>query len=230
MRPFALYSADACAQQPNLTFDTKKDSSFYLQALEVKNMGDNLTDAEKATAQYWLDNPGDTGTAAGHWVLIGGQAIDVLQLKLERASMLYALMGISLGDSYISALSLNYQINLLRPVTYIQKYIDPKWESFIPAPALPEYPSARAAVAEAAGEVLTRMFGTVGFTDNSGQARNLDARSYTSFEAAAMEASMSRLYGGVDYRTGIENGMRQGRCIGDNVIDYISLRSVPQGE
>ena len=92
-------------------------------------MGDSLTDAEKATVQYWLDNPGDTGTTAGHWVLIGGQAIDVLQLKLERASMLYALMGISLGNSYISALSLNYQINLLRPVTYIQKYIDPKWRS-----------------------------------------------------------------------------------------------------
>ncbi|MBA3872277.1 MAG: hypothetical protein H0X30_24300 [Anaerolineae bacterium] len=230
IRPFALYSADACAQQPNLTFDAKKESSFYLQALEIKNMGDNLTDAEKATAQYWEDNPGETGTNAGHWVMIGSQVIDVLQLKLERASMLYALMGISLGDSYISALSLNYQINLLRPVTYIQKYIDPKWQSLVAAPAFPEYPSVHAVVAEAAAEVLTRMFGTVGFTDSSGQANKLDVRSYTSFEAAATESSTSRLYGGVDFRTGIENGMRQGRCIGDNVIDYISLRSLPQGE
>jgi hypothetical protein len=74
------------------------------------------------------------------------------------------------------------------------------------------------------------MFGTVAFTDRSGQKHNLGQRSFTSFEAAAAEAAISRLYGGIHYRAAIENGMRQGRCIGDNVIDYISLRSQPQGE
>ncbi len=230
IRPFALYSADACAVQPNLTFDTKKDSSFYMQALEVKTVGDNLTNEQKDIARFWVDTPGQTGTPAGHWVLIENQLTEVLDLKLERASMMYALVGISLGDSFISAWSLKYQINLIRPVSYIQKYIDPNWQSFIASPGFPEYPSGHSVVSEAAAEVLTRMFGTVAFTDRSGQKHNLGVRSFTSFEAAATEAAISRMYGGIHYRAAIENGMKQGRCIGDNVVDYISLRSQPQGE
>lgn len=230
IRPFALYSADACAVQPNLTFDTKKDSSFYMQALEVKTVGDNLTNEQKDIARFWVDTPGQTGTPAGHWVLIENQLTDVLDLKLERASMMYALVGIALGDSFISAWSLKYQINLIRPVSYIQKYIDPNWQSFIASPGFPEYPSGHSVVSEAAAEVLTRMFGTIAFTDRSGQKHNLGVRSFTSFEAAASEAAISRLYGGIHYRAAIENGMKQGRCIGDNVVDYISLRSQPQGE
>lgn len=230
IRPFALYSADACAVQPNLTFDTKEGSSFYLQALEVKTVGDNLTNEQKDIARFWVDTPGQTGTPAGHWVLIENQITDILDLKLERSAMMYGLVGISLGDSFISAWSLKYQINLIRPVSYIQKYIDPKWQSFIASPGFPEYPSGHSVVSEAAAEVLTRMFGTVAFTDRSGQKHNLGVRSFTSFEAAAMEAAISRLYGGIHYRQAIENGMRQGRCIGDNVVDYISLRSQPQGE
>jgi hypothetical protein len=230
IRPFALYSADACAVQPNLTFDSKKDSAFYMQALEVKTIGDNLTKEQKDIARFWVDTPGQTGTPAGHWVLIENQLADILDLKLERASMMYALVGIGLGDSFISAWSLKYQINLIRPVSYIQKYIDPNWQSFIASPGFPEYPSGHSVVSEAAAEVLTGMFGTIAFTDRSGQKHNLGERSFTSFEAAATEAAISRLYGGIHYRAAIENGMRQGRCIGRNVLDYISLRSQPQGE
>lgn len=230
IRPFALYSADACAVQPNLPFDTKEGSSFYLQALEVKTVGDNLTNEQKDIARFWVDTPGQTGTPAGHWVLIENQLTTLLDLKLERSAMMYGLVGISMGDAFISTWSLKYQVNLIRPVSYIQEYVDPKWQSFIASPGFPEYPSGHSVVSEAAAEVLTRMFGTVAFTDRSGQKHKLGERSFTSFEAAAMEAAISRLYGGIHYRQAIENGMRQGRCIGDNVVDYISLRSQPQGE
>ncbi len=230
IRPFALYSADACAVQPNLPFSEEKGSPFYLQALEVKTTGDNLTNEQKDIARFWVDTPGQTGTPAGHWVLIENQLTDVLDLKLERASMMYALVGLAVGDAFISAWSLKYQVNLVRPVTYIQRYIDPRWQSMIASPGFPEYPSGHSVVSEAAAEVLTGMFGTVAFTDRSGQKHNLGIRSFTSFEAAANEAAISRLYGGIHYRAAIENGLRQGRCIGRNVLDYISLRSQPQGE
>ncbi|MCA0458897.1 MAG: vanadium-dependent haloperoxidase [Chloroflexi bacterium] len=230
IRPFALYSADACAVQPNLTFEETDGSSFYLQALEVKETGDNLTNEQKDIARFWVDTPGETGTPAGHWILIENQVIDILDLKLERASMMYGLVGLALGDSFISAWSLKYQVNLLRPVTYIQNYIDKNWKPFIASPGFPEYPSGHSVVSEAAAEVLTGMFGTVAFTDRSGRKHNLGERSFTSFEAAATEAAISRLYGGIHYRAAIENGMRQGRCIGRNVLDYITLRSQPQGE
>lgn len=230
IRPFALYYADACAVHPNVNFSEEKGSTFYLQALEVKTTGDNLTNEQTDIARYWVDTPGETGTPAGHWMLIANQMVDVLELKLEKTAMMYALVGIAVGDSFISAWSLKYQTNLLRPETYIQEYIDPQWQPLIASPGFPEYPSGHSVVSGAAAEVLTGMFGAVAFTDRSGQKHGLGERSFTSFEAAATEAAISRMYGGIHYRSAIENGVRQGRCIGRNVLDYVSLRPQPQGE
>jgi hypothetical protein len=230
IRPFALYYADACAQKHNMPFSPDSDSAFYAQALEVKTTGDSLTNEQKDIARFWVDTPGQTGTPAGHWVLIESQIIDVLGLKLDRSAMMYALVGVSLGDSFISAWSLKYEINLLRPVTYINQYIDPNWQPFIASPGFPEYPSGHSVVSGAAAEVLTGMFGTVAFTDSSGRRRNLPERSFTSFQAAASQAAISRLYGGIHYREAIENGLRQGQCIGQQVLNYVVLRSIPQGE
>jgi hypothetical protein len=230
IRPFALYSADACAVKHNMPFSTDKNSAFYAQALEVKTTGDKLTPEQKDIARFWIDTPGQTGAPAGHWVMIENQVIDRVGLKLDRASMMYGLVGVALGDAFIGTWSLKYQINLVRPVTYINKFIDPKWKPFLQTPGFPEYPSGHSVASAAAAEVLTGMFGQVSFTDQSVRKHGMQPRSFTSFEAAASEAAISRLYGGIHYREAIENGMRMGRCIGQNVLNYVVLRSVPQGE
>jgi hypothetical protein len=225
-----LYSADACAVKHNMPFSTDKNSAFYAQALEVKTTGDKLTPEQKDIARFWIDTPGQTGAPAGHWVMIENQVIDRVGLKLDRASMMYGLVGVALGDAFIGTWSLKYQINLVRPVTYINKFIDPKWKPFLQTPGFPEYPSGHSVASAAAAEVLTGMFGQVSFTDQSVRKHGMQPRSFTSFEAAASEAAISRLYGGIHYREAIENGMRMGRCIGQNVLNYVVLRSVPQGE
>jgi len=230
IRPFVLADADACAVESTMPFSIDENSTFYLQALEVKTTGDNLTEEQKNIAFFWVDTPGETGTPAGHWVLIENQLVDLLDLKLERAAHMYALVGVALADSFISAWSLKYQLNLLRPVTYIQSYIEPNWNPLIASPGFPEYPSGHSVVSGAAGDVLTYLFGTVAFTDRSGRKHGLDDRSFTSFQAAASEAAISRLYGGIHYRAAIEGGLRQGQCISDSIKNYLQLRSLPQGE
>lgn len=230
LRGFALSYPAACAIEPTMEFSTDPNSTFYKQALEVKVTGDNLTPWQRDTARYWVDTPGQTGAPAGHWMMIVSQVVDQLDLSLEMASMTYGLVGISLGDAFISAWYVKYQDNLLRPVSYIQRYIDPEWESFIESPGFPEYPSGHSVASAAAGTVLTEMFGTTAFVDNSVRKNGLEPRAYTSFMAAASEAAISRLYGGIHYRQAIELGMTHGECIGNNVINYVLLRSVPQGE
>jgi hypothetical protein len=76
------------------------------------------------------------------------------------------------------------------------------------------------------------MFGQVAFTDRTPIINGHEQiqRSLTSFEAAASEAAISRLYGGIHYRAAIENGLRQGRCVGQAVLNNVRLRSIPQGE
>ena len=41
----------------------------------------------------------------------------------------------------------------------------------------------------------------------------LPPRKFASFRAAAEEAAISRLYGGIHFRTAVERGLGQGRCV-----------------
>jgi hypothetical protein len=230
IRPFALYDVDSCWQNFNITFDTTPGSTFYLQAMETMEVGNNLTREQRDIATFWVDTPGITGTPAGHWIMIASQMVDHLDLRLGMSSMMFGLVGIAVGDSFISAWSTKYQLNLLRPESYIQTYIDENWQPFIESPGFPEYPSGHSVVSAAAAEVLTGMFGTVAFTDRSGRRHRLGERSFTSFEQAAMEAAISRIYGGIHFRAAVENGIDMGRCVGENVLEYVTLRSTPQGE
>jgi hypothetical protein len=59
------------------------------------------------------------------------------------------------------------------------------------------------------------MFGQLAFTDHTHDGRALPPRSFSSFAAAAEEAAISRMYGGIHFRAAIERGLEQGGCIGE---------------
>jgi hypothetical protein len=227
IRPFALPTSDACNVPPNMPYSTDPSSAFYAQAMEVKNVRDNLTNEQKAIATFWVDTPGISGTPSGHWTLIETQLVDQLHLHLDRAAEMYALVGVALGDAFISCWEIKYQVVLLRPETYIKQNIRRSWAPYIQTPPFPGYPSGHSVVSGAAVKVLTYLFGTVAFKDDTHQIHNLPPRFFTSFEAAAQEAAMSRLYGGIHFRADNENGLEQGRCVGQTAISRIQLRINP---
>jgi len=74
--------------------------------------------------------------------------------------------------------------------------------------------------------VLTDVFGdNFAFTDSTEQTYGLMVRSFRSFNEAAAEAAISRLYGGIHYRMAIEEGVTQGRRVGDLVVRKIQTRA-----
>jgi hypothetical protein len=229
LRPFALDYVDECAVYPNWEYSEEDDSAFYAQAAEVYETGRNLTPEQREIAEWWVDTPGLTGTPAGHWVKIENQLVDLLDLNLLQAAEMYGMVGMVLGDSFITCWSLKYQVNLVRPETYINQFISRRWRPYIQTPPFPEYPSGHSVVSAAAADMLTYLFGTVAFTDRTHEDNQQGVRSFTSFEAAANEAAISRLYGGIHYRSAIENGMRQGRCIVEHTLDNIVMRPFSQG-
>jgi hypothetical protein len=218
LRPFVLPQADACAVRLDVPFDNDMNSTFHLQALEVRDMQAQLTEDQREVARFWDERVGESGTASGHWLYVENLLVNYLDLSLADAATLYALVGITMADSFISAWSLKYQVNLLRPETYIQTYVDPTWEPIRQAPPFPAYPSGHAVLGGAVTEVLTALFGPVAYVDRYGVQYGMQARLYTSFEAAAYENALSRLYAGVHYRVDMENGLEQGRCIGVQVL------------
>lgn len=229
IRPFVLEYADQCAIPMGYVYSEDPDSAFYAQAVEVQEVGNNLTEEQKDIARFWVDTPAQTGTPAGHWVQIASVLVDQFEFKLDSALMVYAMVGMTVADAFISAWSLKYQVMLLRPETYIKTHLQRSWAPYIQTPPFPEYPSGHSVVSGAAAEVLTQMYGVVNFTTTTNREGEFMERTFTSFKAAATEAAISRMYGGIHYRAAIENGVEQGECVGRTVMDYIQLLPVAQG-
>jgi hypothetical protein len=150
--------------------------------------------------------------------------INQLDYNLAEAAELYALSGIASADAFIACWKCKYQVNLLRPKTYIRENMDPNWSSFIGTPPFPEYTSGHSVCSGAVSEVMTQYIGNQSFTDDVNTPINgIAPRTLSSFYEAADEAAMSRLYGGIHFREAIENGISQGRCLGQTLMNSIKL-------
>ena len=208
-----------CAAAPPPAYSTDKTSPFYKQAREVYDTVTQLTPEQRSVALFWADNVVETATPSGHWFSILNQLLQAKTAPLDVAAVAYAKVGLAVGDAFISCWRTKYQYNLLRPITYIRNVIDPKWTTpDMVTPPFPEYTSGHSVQSAAAAYVLTELFGDhYTFTDHTHTARNLAPRSFPSFLAAAQEAAISRLYGGIHYRAAIENGLAQGKCISEHV-------------
>jgi hypothetical protein len=224
LRPFVLKQADECPAPPPAEYAKDSKSSFYAEAKRVYDAGRGLSVQHRNTALYWADNAGQSGTPVGHWLSIGSQMVDQLKLPLDRAAEMFVLMSVAQADAFIGAWHTKYQWNVLRPITYIRRHIDPDWEPFIVTPPFPEYTSAHSMQSSAAAAVLTSLLGAVAFDDSTNLAIGHPVRRFDSFVAASDEAAISRLYGGIHYPMAIENGQAQGRCIGRHVIERVHTR------
>jgi membrane-associated phospholipid phosphatase len=213
-RSFAMPNGASCPIEPPPAYSEDKPSAFYAEALEVYETRKNLTGEQTAIARFWADDAMLSKTPPGHWIHIAMNALEKEQADAARSAEVLARLGIGLADAFIGNWDAKYQYNLLRPVTYIRRVIDPKWEPILLTPPFPEYPSGHSTQSGAAADVLSALFGeNYAFVDNAQDDEGLPPRSFASFRAAAEEAGISRLYGGIHFRAAIVNGLEQGRCI-----------------
>lgn len=223
-RPFVLASGSSCPAGPYPEFSEAVHSDFYQQAYEVYAMDHTRTPEQQAIAVFWADEPGQSATPPGHWVSILIQVLEAENADLGVAAEAYARVGMAVADSFITCWATKYEYNLLRPITYIQRHIDPRWypdgviAGSIVTPPFPEYTSGHSVQSAAAAAVLTDLFGDgYRFEDATHADRGLPVRTFDSFAHAAQEAALSRLYGGIHFRAAVEDGLVQGRCVGEQV-------------
>lgn len=223
LRPFAMKSPSACDVPMAFPCDTMPGSLFYQDAMEVKTIRENLTQEQITIALYWQDKF-RTGTPAGHWLSIMNQVVGIEQLGLGRAVEMYALACTAMHDAFISCWESKFRYNLLRPYTYINDYIGSGWTPFLSTPVFPSYTSGHSTQSAAASYVLTELFGNVSFTDTAIARLGFQPRSFSSFNQARDEAIVSRLYGGIHYRTDNERGRDQGILVGQAVMNRVRLK------
>jgi len=107
----------------------------------------------------------------------------------------------------------------------INEYIDEEWLPLLQTPPFPEYTSGHSVISNAAAVALTSIFGEdFSFEDTTEEKYGLSARNFDSFIDASEEAAISRLYGGIHYMPAIENGVTQGKKLGNYVVDKLELR------
>jgi PAP2 superfamily len=227
-RPFVLASGADHDPGPPPVFSTELDSAFYAEAIEVYETVESLTEEQRDIAIFWADDPGVTATPSGHSVSILTQILEDQYADLATTADAYARVGMAMSDAFISCWHTKYAYNLIRPISYIQQYIDPQWGVGIRAlpvstPPFPEYTSGHSVQAGAFAQVLFDLFGDLPFIDHTHDERGLTPRTFSSCIEMAGETAISRLYGGVHYRSAIELGIEQGKGVG-KAISALTFR------
>jgi len=246
IRPFVIKTADQFKPVPPPPFSMEKDSPFYKELKEVYDISQQITrdgdtSEEIAIAQFWDCNPYVSVTRGhlmfatkkitpgGHWMGITKIAIKKANYDVTNTLYAYAKTSIAMADAFISCWVEKYRSNLIRPETLINDHIDDVWKPILQTPPFPEYVSGHSVVSGAAAESLTSIFGdNFAFDDDTEVPYGLPIRSFTSFRAAAQEAAISRMYGGIHYRAAVDVGLNQGTDLGKYVVATLAMKDNSQ--
>lgn len=235
IRPFYLDSAAQFTPPPPAAFSLDTVSTFYRQMQEVYDITSKLTDEQRLVANFWDCNPFNVSfsghmaiglkkiSPGGHWMGITGIACKKAELSLDSAILVHTVVATTLHDAFISCWQEKFNSDRIRPETAINKYLDPEWRPLLQTPPFPEYSSGHSVVSGSVSVVLTQFLGDdFSFVDTSEIYFGLPERKFNSFIEAANEAAVSRLYGGIHFRDACEEGLQQGRRVGQYVLGKVA--------
>jgi hypothetical protein len=164
---------------------------------EVRRTVEHLTREQLAIALEWNDGAG-TYTPPGHWNDIAAEHVRDARMSEVRAARAFALLNMAMHDAAVACWAVKFQHFNPRPAQ-----LDPRIKTTIGLPNFPAYPSGHSTFSQASATVLGYLF----------------PDSAEEFEAMANEAGISRLYGGIHYRSDIERGKEHGGRIGLRVVE-----------
>lgn len=225
-------------------------STAYAQAVdEVMRIGSKTSATRTADqtniALFWADGSG-TASPPGHWNQITADLLSSRNMTLVDKARMMALLNLAMADAGIVCWDAKYTYEYWRPIDAIRRAdvdsnaattADPAWQPLIKTPAFPSYSSGHSSFSAAASAVLTGLFGNqVSFKSRSDASSawamvptddvRLVDRSFANFDAAANEAGMSRIYGGIHYSFDNVAGLASGKAVGEYILAHAMLPAV----
>lgn len=241
--PFAIENPEAHLYGAPPHFAT---AAYVPEYNEVKSLGAVIsttrTHDQTEIAYFWAA-PAGTVSPPGLWNMIAADFAEDRDIPLLETARLFALLNIALADAGIVAWREKYRHNCWRPITAINlgdsddnpdTAGDPYWMPLVETPPFPEHTSGHSVFSGAAAEILGQLLGrnapfsavSDGLPENYGFPNV--RRNFVNFEAAASEASKSRIYGGIHFRSACDGGVLSGTEVGAEVM-ATQLRSTSQG-
>jgi hypothetical protein len=166
---------------------------FKDELAEVYDFSKNLTREQMRIAHFWADGIG-TYTPPGHWNAIAAEDFVKQNFSEVRWARNLALLNMSLMDAAIACWDAKYFYYNPRP-----SQIEPRIKTVTGLPNFPSYTSGHSTFSGAAATILGHIIPS-------------RATDYTNM---AKEASLSRLYGAIHYRSDCEKGLECGNKIGE---------------
>jgi hypothetical protein len=232
VQPFALRTANQFrpAPPPSVTSPTYTDSFDEVKSLGLASSTTRTAD-QTQIARFWA------APIQNYWNEIAQTAALAHGTTLVQNARLFALLDLTVADSVIAFYDAKYTYHFWRPITAIRAAAndgnpatagDPNWTPLATTALDPSYPGAHAVVSAAGADVLSTFFGS----DSENFAVTSEVlpgvvRGFTSFSAAADEASVSRIYAGQHFRFDLVAGQR----LGTQVADYVQRNFLlPHGQ
>lgn len=197
-KTWVIPSGDAFRPPPPPAYGSP---AYLAEAAELVQIRENLTEEQERIAKLWEGGEG-TSLPAGNWIRV---VIDYLKANpTSRAEQVrtLALVNVALADAGVASWDAKYVYWTARPENAIRELMDPNWTPYLKTPLFPAYVSGHSTYSAAAGAVLADLF----------------PKDADHFLAMAEEAGMSRLFGGIHWRSDHTAGARMGAEIGDRVV------------
>ena len=204
-------------------------AAYDAALLQVESLGavnsTTRTADQTDIAKFWNDGSGST-TPPGHWDAIAAQILAANGQDVDAAAATLAELNVAMADAGVAAWDTKYTYDFWRPITAAQAgdanvAPDPSYQPLIKTPPHPSYVSGHSDFSSAAAAVLDSVFGPTSFSVTSLTDPGV-VRSFTSFDAAAQEAAMSRIYAGIHFSFDSAAGAAQGAQVGQWTLGAFS--------
>ena len=191
VKSFLMTPADVVASRPVPPPSTKSET-FAKELAEIKKFSTSITKEQQRIVTFWADGVG-TYTPPGHWNAIATEHFVQQNYSEIRWARNMALLNLAMMDAAISCWDAKYFYFNPRP-----SQMDTSIKTTTGIPNFPAYVSGHSTFSAAAATVLSHLL----------------PESKEKFNAFAKEASNSRLYGAIHYRSDCEKGLLLGETVG----------------
>jgi hypothetical protein len=176
-------------------------AAYWKEVDEVRAVAKALTPDQKRIAEEWNLDLGSV-TPGGVWNQHARRLVLAYRLGAADAAQVFSTVNAAMMDAFIACWHSKFKWWTERPVTVIRDRYDPEFLPHVLTPPFPSYVSGHSSASGAGAEVLAAFF-----PDEAPQLQRM-----------AEEASMSRLYGGIHFRSDNEAGLALGRKIGARAL------------
>jgi len=197
VQPWLMTPTEIVTARPPAPPATSSDQ-MRRELAEVKQTVDHLTRAQMTIAYRWNDGAATYGPP-GHWNDIAAEHVRDAHMSEVRAARAFALLNMAMLNAGVGCWGVKFLYFNPRA-----SQLDPTIKTVIGLPNFPSYPSGHSTFSAAADTVLSYLFPQGG----------------AAFAAMRDEASISRLYGGIHYRSDIERGKEFGTRIGNFTVQF----------